>query len=585
MVEGKKKEFSEKTGSKIRLSLIQILMSSQDHLEDDFEGEFRSIRYLPKRKIDNEELGELATNSLNLYVTNKRSKKVSVVAGSSGVDTSPDDPLNKTGYSKIATDLAKPLPETSEDDIEIVKTQLLDQLNGNFEIFSSTPSVSEKYTEIYSIFERTIRDKESHSVLMVGPRSSGKTTIVKSALKELDRNYNGEFISIYLNSSVQTDDSSALREIARQLDINVKKDVGDDGSEPMGLTNEKIGYASFEKKSINDTFSNILSVLTSHKGERDERMPLVFVIDEFEKFTVDNRQTLLYNLLDISQSSATPICVVGLTTKITTKETLEKRVSSRFSQRVISLVHETSLDNFWDNCKASLLLQDSTINTLKNPEYGLLWNEHIEQLYCKKNSLLRNMVVRNYHSVKDYRKFNNACRVPVSKLSAHHAYIEEDHFKLRSAGSNGVQDLVTSLSDLELLLVIAGVRWIEKFEIQTINFNLAYTEYQEMVKDFNTGNAIVSSASLDNRIAASIKVDRRVLSRKVSLNSWGTLYKLGILLDPKGDTVEAQSNTYSYHINKNLIIEENQMVLVDITLDELNNFIEDKHAFKRFVRL
>ena len=82
---------------------------------------------------------------------------------------------------------------------------------------------------------------------MVGPRSSGKTTIVKSALKELNGNYKGEFISIYLNSSVQTDDSSALREIARQLDINVKKDVGGYGSDLMELTNEKIGMQILKK--------------------------------------------------------------------------------------------------------------------------------------------------------------------------------------------------------------------------------------------------------------------------------------------------------------------------------------------------
>lgn len=564
-------------------------MNPQDHFKDDFEGEFKPIKYLPRRKIDKE---ESSINSVNSNANIKRIKKASLVIGIDDDNTYLDSPLDKTKHSKTvpdgqydANDHAITLPEAVEDDIETVKTQILDQLNGNLQIFSSTPSVSEKYSEIYSIFERTIKDKESHSVLMVGPRSSGKTTIVKSALKELNGNYKGEFISIYLNSSVQTDDSSALREIARQLDINVKKDVGGYDSDSMELTNEKIEYANFEKKSINDTFSNILSVLTSNKGDRDERMPLVFVIDEFEKFTVDSRQTLLYNLLDISQSSATPLCVVGLTTKITTKEALEKRVSSRFSQRVISLVHEASLENFWDNCKASLLLQDSTIDKLKNPEYGLLWNKHVEQLYCKKNSLLKGMVVRNYHTAKDYRKFNNACKVPVSKLSLHHAYIEESYFKLRTTGSNGVQDLVTSLSDLELLLVIAAVRWIEKFELQTINFNLAYTEYQEMVKNFNTGNAIVSSTSLDSRIAASIKVDRKVLSRKVSLNSWSTLYKLGILLDPKGDYVEGQSNNYSYHINKNLIIEENQMVLVDITLDELNGFIEDKHVFKRFVRL
>ena len=47
-------------------------MNSQDHFKDDFEGEFKPIKYLPKRKIDKE---ESSINSVNSSANTKRNKR------------------------------------------------------------------------------------------------------------------------------------------------------------------------------------------------------------------------------------------------------------------------------------------------------------------------------------------------------------------------------------------------------------------------------------------------------------------------------------------------------------------------------
>lgn len=43
---------------------------------------------------------------------------------------------------------------------------------------------------------------------------------------------------------------------------------------------------------------------------------VVFVLEEFDQFAHHKNQSLLYNLLDISQSAHNPIAVVGLTCRL-----------------------------------------------------------------------------------------------------------------------------------------------------------------------------------------------------------------------------------------------------------------------------
>jgi len=61
--------------------------------------------------------------------------------------------------------------------------------------------------------------------------------------------------------------------------------------------------------------------------------PLVFVLDDFEKFACHPQQSLLYSLFELCNLER--ILIVGLTMRTDVVELLEKRVKSRFSQTII----------------------------------------------------------------------------------------------------------------------------------------------------------------------------------------------------------------------------------------------------------
>jgi origin recognition complex subunit 4 len=96
---------------------------------------------------------------------------------------------------------------------------------------------------------------------------------------------------------------------------------------------------------------------------------VIFILDEFDLFTTHPRQTLLYNLFDISQAKKAPIAVLGLTTRIDVVESLEKRVKSRFSHRYVHLSLPKSVPGFWDICKQGLLINEEEIDS-KTQEQG-----------------------------------------------------------------------------------------------------------------------------------------------------------------------------------------------------------------------
>jgi origin recognition complex subunit 4 len=177
----------------------------------------------------------------------------------------------------------------------------------------------------------------------------------------------------------------------------------------------------------------------------------------------------------------------------------------------------------------------------------------------------------------------------VSRITSQTPFLNDEDFLVydKNQSRNHVQSMVSSLSTLELLLTIAGARWIEKFNSQVINFNLAYGEYKEMMKQYNIESTTASSSSaLDSTMLTNIKVNQKIWSAKVLKNLWEILYKLGLLLDATGITTNNEGHVITnVNLNKNLIIEASKMVQLDITLDELAVLIPESNSFKRLTRL
>uniref|UniRef100_A0A8C2QCJ8 Origin recognition complex, subunit 4 n=1 Tax=Cricetulus griseus TaxID=10029 RepID=A0A8C2QCJ8_CRIGR len=87
--------------------------------------------------------------------------------------------------------------------------------------------VQVQYKHLIELLKRTAINGESNSVLIVGPRGSGKTMLINHALKELMeiREVSENVLQVHLNGLMQINDKIALTEITRQL--NLENVVGD----------------------------------------------------------------------------------------------------------------------------------------------------------------------------------------------------------------------------------------------------------------------------------------------------------------------------------------------------------------------
>ncbi|CAM9303788.1 unnamed protein product, partial [Hapterophycus canaliculatus] len=119
------------------------------------------------------------------------------------------------------------------------------------------------------------------------------------------------FRAVYLNGTAQVDDGVAMREIVQQLGIT--------GAATQG--------------SIYN--SNLAMMVESMKTGTVNGVPVVFVLDDFERFTCRKPQTLLYALLDLCQDKTICAAVVGMSVNLNVLDAAEKRVKSRFSFRQV----------------------------------------------------------------------------------------------------------------------------------------------------------------------------------------------------------------------------------------------------------
>ena len=68
---------------------------------------------------------------------------------------------------------------------------------------------------------------ESNTLLILGGPGSAKSTIITTALNALKEDHPepGKFYTIHLDGQIQTDDKIALREIARQLALEMNVEM------------------------------------------------------------------------------------------------------------------------------------------------------------------------------------------------------------------------------------------------------------------------------------------------------------------------------------------------------------------------
>ncbi|CAG8508378.1 6126_t:CDS:2 [Paraglomus brasilianum] len=131
-----------------------------------------------------------------------------------------------------STDLQNAKEQWATEDIAKTRNAIMAKLSERA-IPSKLIGVEEQYGQVFDLLQRVISLGESNSCLLIGPRGSGKTLIVRKALQTLQSMYNDSFITVYLNGFTLPNDRLALREIARQLSLEHElegKDLFDNDS-------------------------------------------------------------------------------------------------------------------------------------------------------------------------------------------------------------------------------------------------------------------------------------------------------------------------------------------------------------------
>lgn len=404
----------------------------------------------------------------------------------------------------------------------------------------------QEYDQIYSLLENTFKLREGKSAIIIGPRGVGKTFLVETALHDLERTKKYTFFTVRLNGSFFKDDTVAIKEIARQLDWYLEK--------YNPTERENLQRATFEQKTVTNTMNVIIDILDrtrlneaeedtkqeNHQKSREERkpylfVPIVFVIDEIDRYTHSARQTLLYNLFDMAQSSSsktgedgrnkpasgTTISVIGLSTKTTVREQLEKRVKSRFSQRIIQINKARDLDTFCQCVYDMLCFTDEECTEI-NDGYGNQRRQfnNIMHKHIFEKGQLRKLIVENFYTIKDLNAIRNELIVFImndfGRLSYHHL----NDYRNRNV------ELMRTLSESEMKLLISCCRAKIMNNVLQINFDMAFEEYSKMIRserrDMQSRIQVVGMSLKDSE-------GTYLLDRDAMQICWERLCDLGLL--------------------------------------------------------
>ncbi|CAG8494331.1 8444_t:CDS:2 [Ambispora gerdemannii] len=345
-----------------------------------------------------------------------------------------------------------------EKSIKKIRQELKDRLSERV-IPAKLIGLEDEYATLYDILNRTVSMGESNSCLILGGAGTGKTTIVRKAIKELTSLHGDNFFCIDLSGFIQTNDRLALQEISRQLSLQPQL--------------EGQIFHSFA-----DSLIYILNLLKS--GNKDTSKPIIFILDEFDLFTQHNKQALLYNLFDVSQDNQAPVAIIGMTRRLDALFLLEKRVKSRFSHRQIHLYSAENFKTFTEIAKNFLRL-DNDIEEVDSI-YRQHFNERVEELF-EETSFSR--TVRHiFDSSKGIRGFINLCFGPIARLSAVKPFLLSSDFAeyLIQKQINAKIEIIKGITELELCLLVA-IQHINLQQTPTFNFCMVYEEYKNFMND------------------------------------------------------------------------------------------------------
>lgn len=330
---------------------------------------------------------------------------------------------------------------------------------------------------------------ESNSVLIVGPRGSGKSHLVRTELAQLATEPEAAargFQVVYVSGLVHADDAAAIRHVAHALapeaTAAAEAATASAASNASGAAESAPQASGLSSASAAETARALQAALRA--GGREHSRCLVVVVDEFDLYAHQQQQAFLYALLDHVQSGAAPLAVVGLTCRLDTTALLEKRVLSRFSHQQIHLFRGWSLAAYVRAFGHMLRLPPR----FAPKHLAHRWNDAVDE--ALENATLQ----RELRALYDISRANLRPLQQLAHLVAARTTPErpcpsaQDVFAVRLAQAQDTKvALLLSASALELCLVIALNNLAHRGRL-TPNFEMVYEAYRSFANSLQRDN-------------------------------------------------------------------------------------------------
>ncbi|XP_067630466.1 origin recognition complex subunit 4 [Eurosta solidaginis] len=392
------------------------------------------------------------------------------------------------------------------DDLIAVRRFLKERLQRDFTTLHGHEVEREN---VKQLLQRTAELGESNSLLLIGPRGSGKTTLINAVLADLVAlsYFQQNTILVHLNGNLHTDDKLALKSITVQMQLE-------------NAANGK-AFGSFAE--------NLAFLLACLKSGDKRSKSVIFILEEFDLFCAHHNQTLLYNLFDVSQSAQAPICVIGATCRLDVIELLEKRVKSRFSHRqiflfpsastfekyvdlfelLLSIPNEKKLKQIAERVShlkmfnsTELTIHRQHFNPSKynfNRKYVDSWNNHIAVLIDDDDSV----AVSSLRTLYEMDKSESFLKIFLFRLVAQldtdmqpHITSEQISEVVATYTIDSRVELLCGLSVLEICLVIAIKHHSEIYDRDPFNFEIVFARFAKFAKVSTTMQGIERAVSL-----------------------------------------------------------------------------------------
>ncbi|KAL9655769.1 hypothetical protein ABK040_004996 [Willaertia magna] len=210
--------------------------------------------------------------------------------------------------------------------IDCLKHQLNPTENFNY----LPPLLKQPYEQLNGFLQNCIENHLNDSIMIIGPRKTGKKHVINYCLKELKKTMKySKFQSIYIDGSIVENDilfSDYLIEELQSCNPYKFKNNKNKRKEEEEEENEMNEFDNFDEE--------VKSIELLNNLKKFKNQSIIIILDNFENLCKKSEK-MLYTITDTCHEKNLSIILIGITTCSSIALKMDRRVRSRFSSRKI----------------------------------------------------------------------------------------------------------------------------------------------------------------------------------------------------------------------------------------------------------